>query len=214
MRVKQYLIWLVVFLAATLTLTACVRPYPQPDEAPVPESDQDLVMTQPAIQPELEQPTPLEAESLPVATPLPALTTEAVPPTEEPAQDQIHVIQAGETLFQIASLYGVTIDLIVAANEIPDVNQLEVGQELLIPAPGSIIPTTTSETVAGETPAPEVEATVETPEDGTHVVQAGENLYRIGLRYGCSVEQMATANGIVNPARIAVGQVLQIPDCS
>ncbi len=214
MRVKQYLIWLLVFPIVTLTLAACVRPYPQPEEAPVTESDQDLVMTQPAIQPELPQPTPVEAESLPVATPLPAVATEAIPPTGEPAQDQIHVIQPGETLFQIASLYGVTIDSIVAANEIADVNQLEVGQELLIPAPGSIVPTSTSEAVAGETPAPEGEATVESPEDGTHVVQAGENLYRIGLRYGCSVEQMATANGIANPARIAVGQVLQIPDCN
>ncbi|HLA44321.1 MAG TPA: LysM domain-containing protein, partial [Aggregatilineales bacterium] len=33
----------------------------------------------------------------------------------------------------------------------------------------------------------------------THVVQPGENLYRIALRYGVSVQAIAQANGIANP---------------
>lgn len=45
----------------------------------------------------------------------------------------------------------------------------------------------------------------------THVVQAGENLFRIGLRYGLTVTQLAAANGIANPNLIYVGQVLVIP---
>ena len=45
----------------------------------------------------------------------------------------------------------------------------------------------------------------------THTVQAGENLYRIALRYGYTVEYLAAINGITNPAAIYVGQVLQIP---
>jgi LysM repeat protein len=106
--------------------------------------------------------------------------------------------------------------VIVAVNDIPDVNQLEVGQQILIPAPGSVVPTSPAEVIAGETPAPPADTPTESPPaaDGTHVVQAGENLYRIGLRYGCSVDQMAAANGIVNVSRISVGQVLQVPDCN
>lgn len=50
-----------------------------------------------------------------------------------------------------------------------------------------------------------------TPGYRTHVVQAGENLYRIGLRYGVSWPQIAAANGIGYPYRITVGQVLIIP---
>jgi LysM repeat protein len=46
----------------------------------------------------------------------------------------------------------------------------------------------------------------------THTVQAGENLFRIALRYGLTVETLASANGITDPARIYVGQVLVIPD--
>lgn len=44
-----------------------------------------------------------------------------------------------------------------------------------------------------------------------HVVQPGENMYRIGLRYGVSVDAIAAANGISNPALIFVGQQLTIP---
>lgn len=48
----------------------------------------------------------------------------------------------------------------------------------------------------------------------THTVQAGENLFRIALRYGFTAEYLAAVNGIANPAAIYVGQVLIIPDGS
>ncbi|NJL55963.1 LysM peptidoglycan-binding domain-containing protein [bacterium] len=44
-----------------------------------------------------------------------------------------------------------------------------------------------------------------------HVVQRGENLFRIALNYGLTVEEIAAANGISNPASIIVGQRLIIP---
>ncbi len=46
---------------------------------------------------------------------------------------------------------------------------------------------------------------------GTHVVRAGENLFRIGLRYGVDYRALAAFNGIYDPARIYAGQVLQLP---
>jgi LysM repeat protein len=48
----------------------------------------------------------------------------------------------------------------------------------------------------------------------THTVQAGENLFRIALRYGLTAEYLAAVNGINNPAMIYVGQVLTIPDAA
>lgn len=47
----------------------------------------------------------------------------------------------------------------------------------------------------------------------THTVSAGENLFRISLRYNTTVDAIAAANGIVNPQLIVVGQVLTIPGC-
>jgi LysM repeat protein len=49
-------------------------------------------------------------------------------------------------------------------------------------------------------------------EGQTHVVQPGENLFRIALRYGLTVDALAAANGITDPTHIYVGQVLKIPD--
>lgn len=44
-----------------------------------------------------------------------------------------------------------------------------------------------------------------------HVVGPGENLFRIGLHYNLTVDQVAYANGILNPNHIYVGQRLCIP---
>lgn len=44
-----------------------------------------------------------------------------------------------------------------------------------------------------------------------HTVQAGQNLFRIGLQYGCTVAELSAYNGIVNPHYINVGQQIRIP---
>ena len=46
----------------------------------------------------------------------------------------------------------------------------------------------------------------------THVVQRGENLYRIALHFGISVDALTKANNITNASRIFAGQTLIIPD--
>ena len=45
----------------------------------------------------------------------------------------------------------------------------------------------------------------------THVVRLGENLFRIALRYGVPLSELARVNGISDPARIFAGQTLIIP---
>lgn len=44
-----------------------------------------------------------------------------------------------------------------------------------------------------------------------HEVRPGETLYRISKAYGVSVEELASANRVADPARIEVGQRLRIP---
>src|SRR5438876_7083565 len=46
---------------------------------------------------------------------------------------------------------------------------------------------------------------------GTHIVQQGETLYRIALRYGVTVGALAAYNGLSDPTLIHPGQVLRIP---
>ena len=44
-----------------------------------------------------------------------------------------------------------------------------------------------------------------------HLVQPGENLFRIGLQYGLTVEALMQANGLYNPNTVYAGQSLCIP---
>ena len=48
-------------------------------------------------------------------------------------------------------------------------------------------------------------------DDGNYVVQAGDNLFRIALNHGVSMDELAQLNGIADPTQIYAGQVLQIP---
>lgn len=46
-----------------------------------------------------------------------------------------------------------------------------------------------------------------------HTVQGGDNLFRLSLTYGVSVNQLAATNGITNIQLIVVGQQITIPGC-
>ena len=60
--------------------------------------------------------------------------------------------------------------------------------------------------------APEDNSYYANPDNaGTHTVGPGETLYSIALNYGTSSEALASANGLVNPNQIYVGQVLYLP---
>ena len=100
----------------------------------------------------------------------------------------VHVVRSGENLFRIALRYGMTTTRLAQANGLSNAGHIYVGQRLTIPTSGS---TTSS--------------------SGVHVVKRGENLYRIGLRYGITTRALAAANGIVNTSHIYVGQRLVIP---
>ncbi|MCI0713804.1 MAG: LysM peptidoglycan-binding domain-containing protein [Chloroflexi bacterium] len=46
----------------------------------------------------------------------------------------------------------------------------------------------------------------------TYTVQPGDNLYRISVRFGTTIQALVAANNIANPNLIFVGQVLVIPE--
>ncbi|NWG15514.1 MAG: LysM peptidoglycan-binding domain-containing protein [Chloroflexi bacterium] len=64
------------------------------------------------------------------------------------------------------------------------------------------------------TPTPTTPGVVTLPgNDCVHTVQAGENLFRISLRYNVDVYQLATYNQLSNMNLIVVGQQITIPGC-
>jgi LysM repeat protein len=113
----------------------------------------------------------------------------AVPtPTPSPHVETMHTVRVGENLFRIGRAYNISWTLIAEANGLVNPNQIYVGQVLKIPvsAPG---------------PTPQF----------THVVQRGETLFLISLRYGVAWPTVAQANNISSPYVIYVGQTLVIP---
>src|SRR5215203_5430775 len=47
-----------------------------------------------------------------------------------------------------------------------------------------------------------------------YIVQRGDTLYRIAVRFGVTVNALVSANGLPNANVIYVGQVLTIPDAA
>lgn len=50
-----------------------------------------------------------------------------------PDAEVTHTVQEGDTLYDLAQLYGVTVEAIVAANHLPDGTAISIGQVLIIP---------------------------------------------------------------------------------
>lgn len=60
--------------------------------------------------------------------------------TDSGAAAQTYTVQPGDTLFVIAGQVGVRMAQLAEANNITDINRLEVGQVLIIPAPETVAP--------------------------------------------------------------------------
>ena len=116
----------------------------------------------------------------------------AVSQAQSTSGSVIHIVRWGENLTTIAARYGVTVQAIVQANGLANPNWIYVGQRL-------VIPTTPP-------PAPQPSGTVI-----RHVIQRGDTLSALAVRYGCTISAIVQANRLINPSYIWVGQVLLIP---
>ncbi|QRG65107.1 LysM peptidoglycan-binding domain-containing protein [Brevibacillus choshinensis] len=95
---------------------------------------------------------------------------------------QIHVVEQGQTLSGIAETYGTTAAEINRANELPNPDNLVIGQALVIPIEGSF-----------------------------YWVKQGDTLYTIGQRFNISAAELARVNGIPQYRPLQIGQRLYIP---
>lgn len=141
-------------------------------------------------------PTPVAATPTPQPIPPTAVPQPVAPPPVPTAPPYVygggecnavvHVVQRGENLFRIALRYGTTVSAIARANRIANAALIYSGQRLTINACGSV------------------------PTGKTYVVQPGDTLYRIALRFGVSVPALQLANRL-SSTFIVSGQTLIIP---
>jgi LysM repeat protein len=136
-----------------------------------------------------------------------------------------HTVVAGETFYGIARRYGVTAAQLRALNPDVDMDALEVGDALRLPAGAR-------DSRAGAQPRPQAPAspgsgtqprpqagpgaqTTQQPRRGnrSHVVLAGETLFGIARRYGVTVEAIRRANQMETD-QVRTGQRIVIPPAS
>jgi LysM repeat protein len=142
------------------------------------------------------------ATSTPTATPITPLVTAT--PITSGTSGNTYIVQRGDTLGRIAARFNTTIATLAQLNGITNPNTIFVGQRLIIPGAGQ-------GGIQVTPPVIVVTATSVPATQNTYVVQPGDTLFRIALRFRISMGQLAQANGITNLNRVFVGQVLVIP---
>ncbi len=109
--------------------------------------------------------------------------------------DATHIVQPGETLWAIASTHGISIDAIARANHLRNVDVLQPGQRLVIPA-------SPPRRADGKTAA--------TTRYTTYKIRSGDTLWALARRFDMRVEELAALNGIAPDAPLQLGQVLKV----
>jgi LysM repeat protein len=126
-------------------------------------------------------------------TPEPTLTPTPQGPTT-------YIVEVGDNLSSIAEKFGVEVLAIMAANNLSDPNEIQVGATLIIPAPGGVLPT--------DTPIP----TNLSP--GTriqYIVKPGDNLQTIASKFNSTAEAIALLNDMTVTDVLFVGRTLIVP---
>ncbi len=132
------------------------------------------------------QPTPESTESIPLPAP------------EVISVEETYVVQSGDTLFRIAVRFGTTTAELATANGITNPRQIFPGQVLTIPG--------TQDSAINPEPTPSPSPTM------TYIVQSGDTLFRIAVRFGTTVTELQTLNNLTNSNVIFTGQQLIVPD--
>lgn len=154
-----------------------------------------------------ETPTPVPptatASPLPTDTP-PPTETATITLTPTPTGPFVYTVEEGDTLFGIAERFEINILVLIEANRErlnldPQNPVIKVGDELLIPPPGTELATAT--------PLPEGLPA------GTRIeymVQSGDTLALIAEEYNSTVDDILEINELEDPNAIFVGQILTI----
>jgi len=138
-----------------------------------------------------------------------------------------HIVEPGETLWTISQKYGIRLSSLKSKNKIRRDADLKPGMVLNLIEPrrrGEDIPMVTltdpdPEPSNSFVSTPVLEKPVSEPvvvEDKSsslptyHTVSAGETLFSISKKYGLTVEQLKSQNGIGSQNLITVGQKLRI----
>ncbi len=119
-----------------------------------------------------------------------------------------HYVSRGQTLSDIAKRYRVSVTMIESANPRIKAHALRVGQRLIIPMSGRVVPAS-AWSVPPESRYRRVSSTGVSA--GNHRVQSGETASEIARRYRVSLTALLNYNGLTMGSVLRAGDVLKIP---
>ena len=129
-----------------------------------------------------------------------------------PATDRVtfvdHYVSRGQTVSEIARRYHVSVAMLESANPRIKTRALRVGQRLIIPMSGRVVPSS----AWSVPPEPRYRRVSRTEaSSGSHLVRSGETASQIARRYGVSLAELLNYNGLTMQSVIRSGEVLKIP---
>jgi LysM repeat protein len=111
------------------------------------------------------------------------------------ADDLIHVVGRGETIYSISRFYSVTADDLMKANNITDPSKLQAGSRLKIPSG-----------ITASVPA----ITLQTETNNYRVVR-GDTLYSIARTNGISLQSLLDLNKFSSNHVLKAGDIVKVP---
>ena len=130
-------------------------------------------------------PTPTVPTNTPTMTPT---ETETPTPTMTPTPEgpQIYTVQEGDNCWTIISEFGVPLDLFLAINNLPSTCPLNIGDEVVIPAPDQEMPTSTPIPLENYTVGQRIE----------YVVEVNDSYNGIASKFNTTLESLQRLNEI------------------
>jgi len=127
----------------------------------------------------------------------------------------IHIVKKGESLWSIAQECNLSINQIIAANNLANSELISIGQQIEIPS----IKNTTPETNVVTQPVIDKKndnmnnnnSLPENTEPTIYTVKAGDSLWNISRKYGVSVAVIADINNLGDKDLLSLGQKIEIP---
>lgn len=177
-------------------------------------------VTPPVTPPRVSQPPPQPAMPVP-ADPPPVTAPPANPPPMQ--SGGIYIVRSGDTLSAIAVRFNVTVQAIVAANNLTDANVIRAGQQLVIPKPSMVLSAMAEQATAsvgvlgiGDPNTPkvseqEIKAYLAGKRTTFYVTRKGDTIPRVAALFRLDALVLAQINEVGTAGELIPGTRLIIP---